>query len=117
MPHHPPASPASPASVATKTWAGASGAPLVDMQCRIRGHESGLRIGVVLTLLPGTWRGATPITLTYQWTRDGANIAGATSASYTLVAADVPGHTLTVVETATNSQGNASAPAYSPVRS
>uniref|UniRef100_UPI002812802A lamin tail domain-containing protein n=1 Tax=Microbacterium sp. TaxID=51671 RepID=UPI002812802A len=44
------------------------------------------RVGSTLTAKPGTWtEGAT---LSYQWLRDGAAIAGATSASYTPVAAD-----------------------------
>ena len=117
MPHHPCASPASPASPATKTWGAASGAPLCDQACQIRGAESGIRTGVVLTLIPGFWRGATPITLTYQWTRDGTNIAGATTASYTCVAADSPGHVIRCVETATNAQGNASQASLSSAQS
>ena len=45
-------------------------------------------IGSVLTAVSGTWAAA-PVTLKYQWTRDGAAIAGATAATYTLVAADL----------------------------
>ena len=116
MPHRPPASPASPASPSTKDWGSQTGAPSNQQPCKIRGHESGIRAGVVLTLIAGFWSGATPITLTYQWTRDGANIAGATAASYTVVAGDV-GHVLTVVETANNSQGTASMPAFHTVQS
>lgn len=116
MPHHPPAAPASPAYPALRTWGGATGAPLYDQECQIQGQLNGMGVvGTVLTLLPGSWRGLQPITLSYQWTRDGTNIAGATTTSYTLVAADVPGHVITCVETATNTQGTASAPAYVPV--
>lgn len=44
-------------------------------------------------------------TLTYQWTRDGAAIPGATGLTYTLTAADTP-HTIAVLETATNAAGS-----------
>lgn len=117
MPHHPVASPASPASPAFKTWGAANGAPLWDQAPRLRGHENGLRVGVVLTFLPGVWRGQTPITLTYQWTRDGASIAGATGASYTLVAADVPGHVIAVNETAANGVSSLTVTNYQPAYS
>ena len=45
------------------------------------------QVGSVLTALPGTW-GPAPVTLSYQWKRDGAPIAGATSATYAVVLAD-----------------------------
>jgi fibronectin type 3 domain-containing protein len=70
--------------------------------------------GETLTASNGTWSGTTPMTFTYQWQRcdtNGANcadIAGATSQSYTVVNADV-GHTLRVRVTATNTAGSASA--------
>lgn len=114
MPHHPCASPASPASPAVKTWGGTTGKPLVDQLPKIQGFHNGVGVGTVLAVMPGTWRGATPITLTYQWTRDGANITGATATSYTLVAADVPGHSIACVETATNAQGATSVANFAP---
>ncbi|MBE0011160.1 S8 family serine peptidase [Arthrobacter sp. AET 35A] len=43
-------------------------------------------IGYTLTAKPGTWAAGT--TVTYQWLRDGANISGANSVTYRLVAAD-----------------------------
>jgi hypothetical protein len=55
-------------------------------------------VGQVLTVTPGTWAG-TPATFTYAWLRCNANgrlcvaIAGATAATYTLVADDA-GHTV-----------------------
>jgi hypothetical protein len=70
--------------------------------------------GETLTADDGTWSGTTPMTFAYQWQRcdtNGANcadIAGATSKTYTAVAADV-GHTLRVRVTATNSAGSAAA--------
>jgi len=103
MPHHPCASPASPASPAVKTWGAVNGKPLRDMPSVIMA-PAGALVGQTLTLNPGIWRGKTPITLTYQWTRDGANIAGATAITYVLVAAD-KSHVIGCVTTATNSVG------------
>jgi hypothetical protein len=63
-------------------------------------------VGSILTTTNGTWIGSTPITYTYQWLRNGSNISGATSSTYTLVTAD----TSTLVSckvTATNSLGSA----------
>lgn len=59
-----------------------------------------------LTAIEGTWTGNP--TFTYQWKRDGANISGATSKTYTIVAGDV-GKALSVAVTGTNSAGNATA--------
>ena len=70
--------------------------------------------GQSLSSTTGTWTGTAPITYTRQWRRcdaggaSCANIAGATGASYTLVAADV-GATVRVRVTATNSAGSGSA--------
>ncbi|MFT3887962.1 MAG: CAP domain-containing protein [Arachnia sp.] len=46
-----------------------------------------LRVGKKLTAKPGTW-GPKPVTLTYQWYRNGAKITGATASTYTLTASD-----------------------------
>ena len=51
-------------------------------------------VGQTLTTDPGVWAPA-PVTLTYQWQRNGVDLAGATSAGYTPVPADV-GSTLAV---------------------
>lgn len=51
-------------------------------------------VGSTLTASPGTW-GPSPVTLKYQWLRDGAAISGATSKTYRLVSADA-GHELSV---------------------
>jgi hypothetical protein len=65
-------------------------------------------VGTVCTCTTGNWIG-TPTSYAYQWTRSGANIAGATAASYTLVSADL--HTgIRCVVTATNAQGSTTAP-------
>jgi hypothetical protein len=44
-------------------------------------------VGSKLTVSPGTWSPA-PVTLSIQWKRNGTAIAGATSSTYTLTAAD-----------------------------
>jgi Polysaccharide lyase len=70
--------------------------------------------GQTLTASTGSWSGTTPMTYSYTWQRCGAGgascapIAGATSASYVLAAADV-GSTLRVSVTASNSAGSATA--------
>ncbi len=56
------------------------------------------KVGRVLTTTGGAWSVDAP-TLAYQWSRDGVAIDGATSASYTLVAADA-GTAVTVSVTA-----------------
>lgn len=60
----------------------------------------------VLTAYPGIW--APFGTFTYQWERGGTPIVGATSSTYTVVLADA-GTNITVVVTATNTGGSASA--------
>jgi len=47
-----------------------------------------LNFGQTLTCGAGSWSGASPI-LTYQWLRNGAPIAAATSSTYVVAAADV----------------------------
>ncbi|WWT39868.1 carbohydrate esterase [Microcystis phage Mwe-JY07] len=68
-------------------------------------------VGSVLTSTPGDWAGTAPITLTYQWRRDGGVISGETGTTYTLVSGDV-GATITLAVTGTNTAGS-SAPAIS----
>lgn len=69
------------------------------------------RDGSVLTVSPGEWRGAEPISFRYQWLRcragggGCARIPGATAKSRTVTSADV-GHTLRVRVTATNTGGS-----------
>jgi hypothetical protein len=64
-------------------------------------------VGQVLTASTGTWTG-TPTSYTYQWSRNGTAISGATSSSYTVGSADT-GDTITVAVTATNATGSATA--------
>jgi hypothetical protein len=66
--------------------------------------------GSTLTANPGTWQGAQPISMSYQWDRCDANlnscpsINGATSRTYTLTSADI-GQRLVVRVTAKNVGG------------
>src|SRR6202043_19885 len=60
--------------------------------------------GQTLTAVNGTLNDSDAVVTGYQWTRDGVNISGATSATYTVVEADET-HVLRVVETATDSDG------------
>ena len=66
-------------------------------------------LGTVCTVTLGQWTGS-PTGYTYVWTRDGTNIGGATAATYTLVAADIGGHAIRAVVTATNATGSTAAP-------
>lgn len=70
--------------------------------------------GSVLVTTTGTWTNTStkPITYTYQWTRNGVAITGATFPAYVLTEADV-GSTITVTVTATNMAGSTNATAIS----
>lgn len=63
--------------------------------------------GQLLTGTAGTYSGIPAPDLTYQWQRDGGDIAGATAITYTLVAAD-DASSITLIETATNGAGSTS---------
>jgi pimeloyl-ACP methyl ester carboxylesterase len=65
------------------------------------------RLGQSLTCSPGTWLTG-PASHTYQWQRDGSDVAGATASTYTVQSAD-SGHSLTCAVTETNSVGSATA--------
>lgn len=64
-------------------------------------------VGQTLSVSSGSWSND-PTTLSYQWLRNGAVIAGATNSTYTLVAADA-GNTIGVTVTAANAGGSATA--------
>jgi surface protein len=70
--------------------------------------SGGNTVGSILTTTNGTWSGTLPITYTYQWLRNGSNISGATSSTYTLVVADRNAN-ISCQVTATNSVGSANA--------
>ena len=62
--------------------------------------------GDTISCAPGTWTGSP--TYSFQWLRDGAPIPGATTADYTVTAADV-GTSITCRVTASNSGGSTNA--------
>jgi hypothetical protein len=64
--------------------------------------------GSVCTVTLGQWTGS-PTGYTYAWKRDGS-VALGTAVNYTLIAADVGGHAITFVVTATNATGSTAAP-------
>jgi hypothetical protein len=86
-------------------------APLNASVPRISGTA---RAGQTITVQPGDWRGAQPMTFTFQWQRCGhegrdcASIAGAVRPTFTLETEDV-GHRLRAVVVAENDAGRASA--------
>ena len=61
-----------------------------------------------LTASTGTWAGTAPIAYAYQWFSGGESIPGANSSTYVVQADDV-GNTITVMVTASNGVGTASA--------
>lgn len=63
--------------------------------------------GSALTVVPGSWSGYPTPTKGYQWNAGGVAISGQTG--QTLDSTGRSGQTITVTETATNSQGSASA--------
>jgi hypothetical protein len=65
-------------------------------------------VGQTLQCAIGSWTGIPKLLYTQQWLRDGAAIAGATTATYVVQAGDV-GHSLACQVTATNELGSASA--------
>ncbi|WP_126975560.1 hypothetical protein [Frigidibacter oleivorans] len=67
-------------------------------------------VGSTLTATPGALIGAAPISVGYQWLRNGAAIAGAQASTYTLVSAD-HGATISVRLEASNDHGVATATA------
>jgi hypothetical protein len=70
-----------------------------------------LGVGFILTCSTGVWSGA-GLTLTYQWRRDGIDIPGAASPTYTQIPADITAF-MDCIVTATNIEG--AADAYSNV--
>lgn len=62
-------------------------------------------VGATLTATSGTWTGTAPITYEYQWERNGADIAGATTTTHLVDALD-EGANLQIRVTATNAAGS-----------
>lgn len=72
------------------------------------------QVGETLTVTPGSWVGAEPITLAYQWYADGTALSGETAETIDL-GAETEGTEITVVETATAATGAAASAASEPV--
>lgn len=102
-----PVNPAGVTATSEPTLAVTSAAPLNVVPPTITGT---MRVGLSVTAAPGTWTGTPTPTFTYTWQRcnsDGTGcttIPGATSTSYTIVAADA-GKKLQVSVRATNTAG------------
>lgn len=75
--------------------------PYAKVKPGISGKPSG---HAVLTASPGKWKNASKATFDYQWLRDGKEIKGATSKTYTLTGADA-GARLSVRVEATTAKG------------
>jgi hypothetical protein len=65
-------------------------------------------VGQQLACSTGAWTGKAPLSFSYQWLREGAAIAGASSSSYTVAAADA-GSQVSCRVSASNSLGGAAA--------
>lgn len=89
--------------VSGSTVAAAAAAPVNSVLPAISGVA---QVGETLTAWEGVWSHAA--TFTYQWEADGTPILGATAQTYVPVTGDI-GKPITVVVTATNSAGSASA--------
>lgn len=96
--------PAIPVYIAGTGGGGVGSAPANTVLPVISGTRAP---GQTLTTTDGTWTN-TPTSYSYQWYRDGVAITGATANIYVLTANDV-GTTITVVVTASNAGGSASA--------
>jgi len=83
-------------------------APVAPANTVLPAITGSANVGSILSASSGTWTGTATITYAYQWQRSGSNISGATTNSYTLVTGDL-GANITVVVTATNVAGSASA--------
>ena len=84
----------------TATLAGAAGYNVTVPT--VRGNYV---VGQILESTDGTWSSPYTIVLSFQWKRDGVNITGAVSPTYTVVAADI-GTVTTVQVTASTLQGS-----------
>ncbi|WP_051346581.1 BNR-4 repeat-containing protein [Bradyrhizobium sp. th.b2] len=91
---------------ASRSYVAPGALPTVVSQPVIAG--SSVAAGNVLTASVGSWTGDTPMKFAYQWAKNGVDIAGATSSTYTVLAGDV-GADITVRVTTTNYLGPVSA--------
>ena len=91
---------------ATETFTAAVAPPANTAAPAISGTPGA---GSLLSCSTGTWTNA-PTSFSYQWMRDGQNIAGATSQSYLIALNDDGGYQITCAVTASNGGGSATAP-------
>lgn len=90
---------------AASSGGGGNVAPVITGVPTISGTAT---VGNVLTASPASVTGTPSPTRTWQWVRDGVDISGATSITYTLTGEDY-GVTITVRQTETNVAGSANA--------
>jgi hypothetical protein len=93
------------ASATSNSITGTGVAPVNTVAPVISGTPT---VGQTLSSTTGTWTGNPTPTYTYQWKRNGSNIASATSSTYTLVQADAT-FAITCAVTGTNVVGQAEA--------
>jgi len=93
------------ASATSNSITGTGVAPVNTVAPVISGTPT---VGQTLSSTTGTWTGNPTPTYTYQWKRNGSNIASATSSTYTLVQADAT-FAITCAVTGTNVVGSAEA--------
>jgi hypothetical protein len=81
------------------------GSPIIINNPSISGQ---VEVGSTLSVTPGTYNGDAPMTVTRNWQRNGANIAGATGTTY-VVQTDDLGTSITCLETISNPLGTVTA--------
>lgn len=95
-------------SAPTATVIAASGGATAPVNTAAPTISGTAQVGSTLTSTTGSWSGSPTPTYARQWLRNGADISGATSATYQPVTGDI-GATISVRVTAANSAGSASA--------
>lgn len=80
-------------------------APLLISDPTISVPDGVASVGTTVTCVAGTYSGTSPITKTYQWKLNGANLDGQTASTYKLTAGDLAG-SVTCQETASNIYGS-----------
>lgn len=93
---------------ATSSNSGVVNGPPVNASPPTLNYSGSVEVGTSITCFAGNWYGWPGPTFAYQWQRNGSNISGATSSSYTTTASDT-GTSIQCVVTATNALGSSSA--------